>query len=1405
MKLIKGINRDDTSVNQLAGSWRDAKNIIINTASNLQTEEAISDYYTMTNRTVCGIIPLDQDFAVFSYLIDNDDVKNNSLTIVTLAASEGSTGETVFNSTLLDFDEESPIRGEYKYNFKGERIIIWYADNDLPRTINIDNPELNLDAFGEFVYPEDIIHTRLHPEYVVPNYYLIGVANTGGNLPSGVYYITIQYILIDGSYGNFQQISNPIFVNQFSSNDDWWNITANAADTSTTKYIQLGLSNLDERYDKFRIGILHKANGTYNAYYGKEYYVSNTSEVGIHTLIGLESASLDDLTIANLSFKRLNTSVPINNRLYVANIQFEDDIDYQKYANNIKVGWLFDDVVSLTDYKNSYKDETVLFNQRTLMPGEVYAIYIRFIKRLDNASTHAYHIPGRVVIPYEQEILDDPVFEGKYTDISDTPRRFQLLDTSSDIEIDGLKPLSAWENDSEIYPSEDIYNGLDVQDASSGGVDLRGQKVRHHKMPSYHKLMTLAGVDYGNKPEYSPITQGTVISPVSYEVHISKPKQNVVETSFNNLTTNIGSFDGDTFVNTTDKTITGTIDYNLAVSTTLILFKCTIELYILDGSNNIVDPIVNSETFGSQLEKGSNVSVILYPGYRIHCKMFVDDLIGVARYSGFVHAKFGKEYDASIGGKVLALSLKNINIPSHIKNDCSHYEILFAKRTTNDMTVIGQGVIGEKYDDGSSSNDYRYYCFDATFNKLSLNVSHINYMYTANRNLIDIKSGVAITLPSSADPSVPIDEVYPIYKSRYVAEDSNYEIPINSMGDAFIALYFKDPSLITTEELFVPPVVPRSISNDTGFTAVAISSYKKDTYKSFLNQTLVRTGTLYAIDDSDDADTDYSITKLRGFDTVFSTLGVSTFTPINDDSLSTFHDIVYYLAGVYSVGNIGYRWAESNDISKIFYPRYNVIGTGSSGTDNSPFGANQGDINSTTLWGKIIGLTGANNLSEVPEYYGYDNDLNSLNDLEAITVYNLDIENITEFRNRIFRSIPQSSETTLINWRVFKANEYYDSEYNKGEVYEIATNGKDLLIMHTSALFVTRNLTELRFSDGVITALGSADIFNTKPVEILPTESGYIGCQSKYAAIRTKVGNLIIDREQGKIFIYYEGQVEEISKYGLEKWFKKNLQQDRLYDANEQVNFTSDYTKIDNPYVNVGITAGYDEKYNRIILAKKHINLIPVYRDGSPPIDLSWTLSYYPGIKAWVSFHDHLHNMLFTTRRGLYSLNESDFRIFNTGLVNGNETYIDVVFNQPTSINKRFLSVIWNTVVKDMESTVYNEQTFSSVIVYNHNRHSNEIELTNYVYPTGNVRKTGGTWKFNDFRDLLENKSVVVMDMYDIEELQFTEIDPADEQSDWMKQGLFIDDFIIVRFIFDDTSKYIQINDVGVNSQPLTR
>lgn len=1383
MKVNKGLNRDFNPTNQPANTYRDANNLVMSKDGDRLESELSSKKIENNTNGIVGLL----DNAL---IIGEIETPNELIIFQTYAESgyvyifryKDNVTELILGTQYFNSSEECPIQGEYKYNYKKELIILFYSDCDIPRILNLDDLGFELTVNKEFIISTDEFKTRQYNRFKTTNISL-NSTKISGNLYSGIYQFAIQYKLNDDSYTNFSQLSNPIPLYKFNSNNDWYNIYANETTEATSKGIQLAIDSIDTTFTKFRLGIVYKSADATTCYTTTNFYTNNNivqvSDVGT-----LTETTLSEILINSLYIDTIKASTVVNNVLYVGNFNTTEDLKYQKYACNINSEFVFEDDVALDTYTNSYKDELVLFLDKSFMPFEIYDFYIDFIKIIDGQPTNAFHIPGRALTNVEKS---DSV-ETEELLIYDNAKNFHFNDYSG--AEDGDSKMGCWENESTQYPDDDEYDGSIDYDGVTivGGKNLKNSNNRFHRFPSLRGLVK-GGFDIIKSSSTTNYNASATFNDSNY---------NPVVFLNTNVVPSTGIISDNRFKNNTGYNTSGVVSFSFNMTCYTSVINASIQILNSDGT---VDSEIGTTPTPDNILNWSEAvdDVVLEDGQSLYINIYAGD----SDYDGIYHTStnfltydfVGQFEVTSLNGKKLGIKFSNIQIPDYIKEQCSHYRILYKERTNGELSVVSQSFID--IDNNFSPSGVKSYPFDMLYNKPDREIIALRPEIELNTNILT--EDTIVTESSNST-------VYSIIKSKYVYRDIGYSSPINNYQEPYVYLDSDN-----------------TILENKNNTIATLLNFKPNLYIPDSNSTLVNTGKVYEILDVDTINT----TTIYGGDVVNNLHGITTYTTGNIDIGEI---IDYYLLPVFSISNIGYRYTDEDPIN-LFYPKYNVLdGTEGIGTTFS----GQIDYENNDIINKIYSLHADQfdseesvQLYKIDEYYGYENIINSINNVDAHIIFNITNDFTYKFPYRIQRGVTQGTESLANSWRRFYATDYYDSAYNKGDIIQLDHDENDLLIEHKNALFVVKSLDELQISNGVVAALGSSDIFDNKPKEIVADDSGYVGCQSKFASFRCPFGNIIVDREQGKIFLYDNYQVDEISKYGLFKWFEHNLdyilldsveEGIYLFDDESEVVFDDDsdiiyvtqeelessYNEIDNPYNGLGVMAAYDKDNERIIFAKNQSQLND---------DYSWTLSYYPKHKCWVSFHTYIPNTLVNNRNGIFmgvnetsTSNTSLYQIVGDENTHGDSyddgnyspTFIDVCFSLPYNIDKNFMSFNWNTQIKTIVDKQLNTSSFEEAIVYNYHRHSGAIALTVQSFESGNIRNTDGTWKFNDFRDLLSSKSTKILDCQDIRELQLDTIPTIDQYTNWYEKGKFIDTYIIIRLKFNNSNgDGIIINDIG--------
>ena len=126
------------------------------------------------------------------------------------------------------------------------------------KILNIKDLPFEVDNNYELVKSNEIVLIKQFIPFKSPIFVLKNVDNSGGNLKSGVYYVSIQYKLHDGTYTNNSDLSNPIIIVKSSYKEEWENFNGDYEEVSTNKHIELNIHNIDILFKQYKVNIIHK-------------------------------------------------------------------------------------------------------------------------------------------------------------------------------------------------------------------------------------------------------------------------------------------------------------------------------------------------------------------------------------------------------------------------------------------------------------------------------------------------------------------------------------------------------------------------------------------------------------------------------------------------------------------------------------------------------------------------------------------------------------------------------------------------------------------------------------------------------------------------------------------------------------------------------------------------------------------------------------------------------------------------------------------------------------------------------------------------------------------------------------------------------------------------------------------
>lgn len=240
--------------------------------------------------------------------------------------------------------------------------------------------------------------------------------------------------------------------------------------------------------------------------------------------------------------------------------------------------------------------------------------------------------------------------------------------------------------------------------------------------------------------------------------------------------------------------------------------------------------------------------------------------------------------------------------------------------------------------------------------------------------------------------------------------------------------------------------------------------------------------------------------------------------------------------------------------------------------------------------------------------------------------------------NSVIYSLPSYNLQNIDNWQHFlPANYFAFKQSDYGELTGIHKMDQDgvVFLFSKASPYITmgRDFIQLEQSGRKVT-IGDGGLFAQDPRETMPTDNNYGACNSKYAFTNTHLGRFYPSEKQGRIFDFASAPVD-IAGNGMSFWCK-NYMPIYLYK------YFPSYPQTENPISGVGYLTVFDSFSETVYICKRDFtpkkdlvqfiiwdgssfrykgNIISL-RDERYFNDVSWTLSYSPQEKGFISWHD---------------------------------------------------------------------------------------------------------------------------------------------------------------------------------------
>ena len=255
--------------------------------------------------------------------------------------------------------------------------------------------------------------------------------------------------------------------------------------------------------------------------------------------------------------------------------------------------------------------------------------------------------------------------------------------------------------------------------------------------------------------------------------------------------------------------------------------------------------------------------------------------------------------------------------------------------------------------------------------------------------------------------------------------------------------------------------------------------------------------------------------------------------------------------------------------------------------------------------------------------------------------------------NGVIYSMQDTGEQDMTDpWSVFRPLDFYQFPSSFGRLVRLkGIESSQVLGLFENQVVLYNAIDVLRErTESTTRELGTGGIFAKRPVEFFKSDLGYGGSQHS-ALLSTPYGHFYIDCQRGFfMLIQPNGKgMQPISK-GKSRWFKKHLPFKILKGGIKGLTSLD----VDNNYNHLGVTLGWDNKYDRIIFTKVDYIVNKEWRnklmyeegrlyklteegfrgeevvitDSNIFKNASFTMSYSPVQGYWSSYHSYTPNYI---------------------------------------------------------------------------------------------------------------------------------------------------------------------------------
>lgn len=1239
---------------------------------------------------VCGIITTNIGFVVFSTTRTPEDSNGIDYIQYFENVDDEITLRKRISSIYLNFNVNHPITGDYTYNYKKQLIITFTegvnTDANESRIININNPTYDDNTisennpFGNTVVSLNRVDSsflNITPDIIYPNLKFSIISD--GNMKTGAYQIAIRYKLKDDTYTNYSILHRSIII-AGDYEEDY------APGINISKSIKVEFTNPDNRYSTYQLAIVYIEEEGQTVYQTEDIILEANNSIIISNIDSYETISLEDIFVNKINYIKDACQINFNNRLYRGNIKTLDytgfDTELQNISNNISVNSI-----------HTLKQDIINTSIGYFKVDEVYSLYIGYFD-IKGSLINIYRIPNKDSDSTESYGTNrDHLIKGLESVKYDIPN---ITITEREHEVEEL----IIENPEEGQPNEiTVYNATQYADVS-----FTESKVSN--------LLTFENI---------------VSTGIDKEVQVPNGHNCLKITNQSNST----------------RRISFKLNINIRPD---IAYTNYITIYKVDSNFNKT-PIHSGSLTSGNNDVFTNITInpadtgIYYVEFRFvreYLEVSPDDWPSIST----LYTSATLEVNTS-NNTVQRLTFTLPTIPSTVSNIVSSYAIFMVEHNQNNSRILSQAIAlrdTNKNDFGDnqqysgwfgSSNKTRLYPFEYLFN--TKNVIRTKFKSFAKIGYNDIHS----------ETNNVVDNLKPTFGRWEQTISGVKEYWLWTYARAYVDIAIEDLN-ITNSDVITNDIATLNYINANNSTLDNIAS--DSFYRHDKRETGIDLSSLI-YDNSDDR---ISIVEL--------------INPSNDLYTNEYGQKLQIISSIYPLNETAETYGDTY-LSYFTFRATTPSNQYKYGTSN----ASEDSNGRVLMW--IITLPIESKLNIVARYsknqidkswklhfdnpkdhivdreklyrisYKIDNFINGDTGRGYSVVYNENgiqdyvyfqtIENIHNYINRIVRSDVINQESTSLTWRYFRANEYKDLPVNRGAIVSLKTDNKNIYIQQEYGLRLASLRDTLGNTNEGSSYLGSSDVFDREPSEILYSPNGYIGCKNIFDTHINVFGYFVVDAERGKIFQVYGEQANEISSVYCKQWFERNINKD----------------VINNPFKTNGRYFNFNELSNTLHYIQ-HV--------AEEPICISFNCQ----LKRWISFHDYIPTFGINNRNNViwFDINNDDFisyivdktiygRFFNNIIYDSTFKFI---LNQDPIQNKLLNNITWKDLVTNrINNNIENVNWYNTIYkiaVHNEDQTSGFKDVTfNKIWYDGNngVNKVN-VWVFNNINDIAKSSDFLM-------------------------------------------------------------